>query len=174
MRRDGRGHPLCPPRHRPSLGARPRRLLTPSPLSVPLVPTRRTVSRAPPPSHYPAGGWAPPCILEEPAGLCPPAPGLHRSHSGEQAPWTGSGERPPMDGTIPSSGGGGAPGAPRGSRCICVSLPAPLAPCLVSGEGKASVWLSSLCRVVWLVPALLLGAARLQSKSLPLPGRALR
>ncbi|XP_059566646.1 SH3 and multiple ankyrin repeat domains protein 2 isoform X5 [Myotis daubentonii] len=57
---------------------------------VPLVPTRRTVPRAPPPSRCPAGGWAPPCILEEPAGLCPPAPGLHRSHSGEQAAWTGS------------------------------------------------------------------------------------
>ncbi|XP_036272543.1 SH3 and multiple ankyrin repeat domains protein 2 isoform X6 [Pipistrellus kuhlii] len=57
---------------------------------VPLMPTRRTVSGAPPPSRCPSGGWAPPCIAEEPAGLCPPAPGLHRSCSGEQAPWTGS------------------------------------------------------------------------------------
>ncbi|XP_070085097.1 SH3 and multiple ankyrin repeat domains protein 2 isoform X4 [Equus caballus] len=57
---------------------------------VPLVPTRRTVSRAPPLSHRPAGGWARSCILEEPAGLFPPAPGLHRTCSGEQSDWTSS------------------------------------------------------------------------------------
>ncbi|XP_030619123.1 SH3 and multiple ankyrin repeat domains protein 2 isoform X3 [Delphinapterus leucas] len=48
---------------------------------VPLVPTRRTVSGAPPLSHRPAGGWAQSCILEEPAGLSPPAPGLHWTSS---------------------------------------------------------------------------------------------
>ncbi|XP_059875449.1 SH3 and multiple ankyrin repeat domains protein 2 isoform X1 [Delphinus delphis] len=57
---------------------------------VPLVPTRRTVSGAPPLSHRPAGGWAQSCILEEPAGLFPPAPGLHRTCSGEQSHWTSS------------------------------------------------------------------------------------
>ncbi|XP_061058226.1 SH3 and multiple ankyrin repeat domains protein 2 isoform X2 [Eubalaena glacialis] len=57
---------------------------------VPLVPTRRTVSGAPPLSHRPAGGWAQSCILEEPAGLFPPAPGLHRTCSGEQSYWTSS------------------------------------------------------------------------------------
>ncbi|XP_057362696.1 SH3 and multiple ankyrin repeat domains protein 2 isoform X2 [Manis pentadactyla] len=55
---------------------------------VPLVPTRRTVSGAPPLSHRPASGWAQSCILEEPAGLCPPAPGLHRTSSGEQSHWS--------------------------------------------------------------------------------------
>ncbi|KAM9080044.1 SH3 and multiple ankyrin repeat domains protein 2 isoform 3-T3 [Megaptera novaeangliae] len=57
---------------------------------VPLVPTRRTVSGAPPLSHRPAGSWAQSCILEEPAGLFPPAPGLHRTCSGEQSYWTSS------------------------------------------------------------------------------------
>ncbi|XP_010836116.1 PREDICTED: SH3 and multiple ankyrin repeat domains protein 2 [Bison bison bison] len=57
---------------------------------VPLVPTRRTVPAAPPLSHRPAGGWAQSCILEEPSGLFPPAPGLHRTCSGEQAHWTSS------------------------------------------------------------------------------------
>ncbi|XP_045342216.1 SH3 and multiple ankyrin repeat domains protein 2 isoform X7 [Leopardus geoffroyi] len=55
---------------------------------VPLVPTRRTVSGAPPLAHRPAGGWAHSCTLEEPAGLFPPAPGLHRTCSGEQSHWT--------------------------------------------------------------------------------------
>ncbi|XP_074192986.1 SH3 and multiple ankyrin repeat domains protein 2 isoform X5 [Rhinolophus sinicus] len=57
---------------------------------VPLVPTRRTVSGAPPLSCRPAGGWAQSCILEEPAGLVPPALGLHWTCSGEQSHWTGS------------------------------------------------------------------------------------
>ncbi|XP_058545967.1 SH3 and multiple ankyrin repeat domains protein 2 isoform X8 [Neofelis nebulosa] len=55
---------------------------------VPLVPTRRTVSGAPPLAHRPPGGWARSCISEEPAGLFPPAPGLHRTCSGEQPHWT--------------------------------------------------------------------------------------
>ncbi|XP_047548536.1 SH3 and multiple ankyrin repeat domains protein 2 isoform X1 [Lutra lutra] len=57
---------------------------------VPLVPTRRAVSGAPPLPHRPPGGWAQPCISEEPAGLFPPAPGLHRTCSGEQSQWTSS------------------------------------------------------------------------------------
>ncbi|KAM5222900.1 LOW QUALITY PROTEIN: SH3 and multiple ankyrin repeat domains protein 2 [Hipposideros larvatus] len=57
---------------------------------VPLVPTRRTVSGAPPLSYRPAGGWAQSCILEEPAGLVPPAPGLQRTCSGDQSYWTSS------------------------------------------------------------------------------------
>ncbi|KAI4530240.1 hypothetical protein MG293_020096 [Ovis ammon polii] len=59
---------------------------------VPLVPTRRTVPAAPPLSRRPAGGWAQSCILEEPSGLFPPALGLHRTCSGEQAHWTSSDE----------------------------------------------------------------------------------
>ncbi|XP_073073389.1 SH3 and multiple ankyrin repeat domains protein 2 isoform X2 [Manis javanica] len=55
---------------------------------VPLVPARRTIYGAPPLSHRPAGGWAQSCILEEPAGLCPPAPGLRRTSSGEQSHWS--------------------------------------------------------------------------------------
>lgn len=139
----GRGHPLRPPPHHPSISARPCRLLTPAPLSGPLLPTRRTVPGAPPPFHRPAGGWAPPCTSEEPAGLCPPGPGLYRSHSGEQAPWTGSGERGRWVAPSHRGVGGGAPGTLRGCRCICVSLPAPLALCLVSGRARSR----SGCRV---------------------------
>lgn len=50
------------------------------------------MSGAPPLSHRPAGRWAQSCISEEPAGLFPPAPGLHRTCSGEQSQWTSSGE----------------------------------------------------------------------------------
>ncbi|XP_076965066.1 SH3 and multiple ankyrin repeat domains protein 2 isoform X1 [Callospermophilus lateralis] len=57
---------------------------------VPLVPTRRAVSGAPPYTHRPAVGWAQSCTVDEPAGLLPPAPGLHRTCSGEQSRWTGS------------------------------------------------------------------------------------
>ncbi|KAL4829483.1 hypothetical protein H8958_004048 [Nasalis larvatus] len=57
---------------------------------VPLVPTRRTVSGAPPLSHRPAIGWARSCNLDEPTGLFPPAPRFHRTCSGEQSHWTGS------------------------------------------------------------------------------------
>ncbi|XP_059254990.1 SH3 and multiple ankyrin repeat domains protein 2 isoform X3 [Mustela nigripes] len=57
---------------------------------VPLVPTRRAVSGAPPLPYRPPGGWAQPCIPEEPTGLFPPAPGWHRTCSGEQSQWTSS------------------------------------------------------------------------------------
>ncbi|KAF7459574.1 hypothetical protein GHT09_020456 [Marmota monax] len=57
---------------------------------VPLVPTRRPVSGAPPYTHRPAVGWAQSCTVDEPAGLLPPAPGFHRTCSGEQSRWTGS------------------------------------------------------------------------------------
>ncbi|XP_048663571.1 SH3 and multiple ankyrin repeat domains protein 3-like [Marmota marmota marmota] len=57
---------------------------------VPLVPTRRAVSGAPPYTHRPAVGWAQSCTVDEPAGLLPPAPGFHRTCSGEQSRWTGS------------------------------------------------------------------------------------
>nr|XP_012612894.1 SH3 and multiple ankyrin repeat domains protein 2 isoform X8 [Microcebus murinus]XP_012612895.1 SH3 and multiple ankyrin repeat domains protein 2 isoform X8 [Microcebus murinus]XP_012612896.1 SH3 and multiple ankyrin repeat domains protein 2 isoform X8 [Microcebus murinus]XP_020142059.1 SH3 and multiple ankyrin repeat domains protein 2 isoform X8 [Microcebus murinus]XP_020142060.1 SH3 and multiple ankyrin repeat domains protein 2 isoform X8 [Microcebus murinus] len=57
---------------------------------VPLVPTRRAVSGARPPSRRPAVGWAQSCTVDEPAGLLPPAPGLHRTCSGEQSRWTSS------------------------------------------------------------------------------------
>nr|XP_008505674.1 PREDICTED: SH3 and multiple ankyrin repeat domains protein 1-like [Equus przewalskii] len=96
---------------------------------VPLVPTRRTVSRAPPLSHRPAGGWARSCILEEPAGLFPPAPGLHRTCSGEQSDWTSSGELSKM---APSPRGGGrwgskAPGEVAGWHlCLTACAPPPV------------------------------------------------
>ncbi|ELW71945.1 SH3 and multiple ankyrin repeat domains protein 3 [Tupaia chinensis] len=57
---------------------------------VPLVPTRRAVSGAPPLSHRPAIGWAQSCTLDQPTGLFPPAPGFHRTCSGEQSRWTSS------------------------------------------------------------------------------------
>ncbi|XP_078288771.1 SH3 and multiple ankyrin repeat domains protein 2-like [Panthera onca] len=97
---------------------------------VPLVPTRRTVSGAPPLAHRSPGGWARSCISEEPAGLFPPAPGLHRTCSGEQPHWTSGGELSQM---VPIRGRGGR-WAP---RClgrwldgVCVSPPVPLPPCL--------------------------------------------
>ncbi|XP_073907030.1 SH3 and multiple ankyrin repeat domains protein 2 isoform X3 [Castor canadensis] len=57
---------------------------------VPLVPTRRAVSGAPPRSRRPAVGWAQSCTLDEPTGLFPPALGFHRTCSGEQSHWTDS------------------------------------------------------------------------------------
>lgn len=50
------------------------------------------MSGAPPLPYRPPGGWAQPCIPEEPTGLFPPAPGWHRTCSGEQSQWTSSGE----------------------------------------------------------------------------------
>lgn len=108
------------------------------------------MSGAPPLFRRPTG---PSCILEEPAGLFPPAPGLHRTCSGEQSHWTGRGEisrrRPPLEGV-----GSGAPRRleeePEG---VCVSLPA-LLPRVWCWRGlNPCVWLSRLYRVQCLAGA---------------------
>lgn len=64
----------------------------PLPFLVPLAPTRRAISGAPPCSHRPTMGWAQSCTMDEPAGLRPPALGFHRTCSGEQSHWSSSGE----------------------------------------------------------------------------------
>lgn len=99
---------------------------------------------APPLPQRPAGGWAQSCILEEPAGLFPPAPGLHRTCSGEQSQWTSSGE---LSDTAPICGQSGwwVPGEAAGRHlCLCL-CPSPHACCW--GRGKPRVWLSHLYRV---------------------------
>lgn len=102
------------------------------------MPTRRTVSGAPPLSHRPAIGWARSCNLDEPTGLFPPAPRFHRTCSGEQSHWTGSGELSKMA-SPHQRGPGGAPG--------CCLLPVTLSSFLASGKAELCVWLSRLYHV---------------------------
>lgn len=111
----------------------------PLPFLVPLAPTRRAISGAPPCSHRPTMGWAQSCTVDEPAGLRPPALGFHRTCSGEQPHWTGSGE--PLKVELSH---GGALGWSFWGPCeeadgICLSLPMPSPSFWVSGVGETTL-----------------------------------
>ena len=135
------------------------------------MPTRRTVPAAPPLSRRPAGGWAQSCILEEPSGLFPPAPGLHRTCSGEQAHWTSSGEisrwRHPIQGV-----GSETPGCLEKSLGgLCVLLPGSLPPYWALGGERSHAPGCLVFSVlnVWRAPSCLENRTRMRSQVPCLP-----